>query len=143
MSLCTIGTRSVVTVEPATLVVAIAKIMEDRSVGSVVVLEDKTPIGILTDRDLVTRVMAAGQDASTLTARDVMSTPLKTVPEGEDALKAATLMREAQVRRLPVLSPEGHLVGIIALDDLTYHLSRCYHEMAEAIAQFPVPYSGG
>ena len=143
MSLCTIGTRSVVTVEPSTSVVAIAKIMEDRSVGSVVVLDDEKPVGILTDRDLVTRVMAQEKDASSLTAHDVMSAPLKTVPEGEDALKAATLMREAQVRRLPVINAEGKLIGIIALDDLTYHLSRCYHEMAEAIAQFPVTYSGG
>ena len=143
MSLCTIGTRSVVTVEPATPVVRVAGIMEDRSVGSVVVVDGDRPVGIITDRDLVTRVLAPGKDPAALTARDVMTAPLKTVSEADEALKAATLMREAHVRRLPVLSGEGRLVGIIALDDLTYHLSRCYHEMAEAIAQFPVPHAGG
>lgn len=143
MSLCTIGTRSVVTVEPSLTVAGVARVMGERSVGTVVVARDGKPVGILTDRDLVTRVLARGLDPARTKAEDVMSHPLVTVSEKDEALRAATLMREAQVRRLPVLAEDGGLVGIIALDDLTYHLSRCYSEMAAAIASFPVPQSAG
>ena len=53
-------------------------------------------------------------------------------------------MRESQIRRLPVVDGEsGKLVGIVTLDDLTHHLSRCYAELAEAITQIPVPHLGG
>ena len=143
MSLCTIGTRSVVSVGPDQPVATVACLMNDNSVGSVVVVEDDKPLGIITDRDLVIRVLCAGRDPVTTLARDIMSAPLTTVEERHETLKAATLMRENQIRRLPVVNDDGKLVGIICLDDLTFHLSRCYHEMAEAIAQFPIPHAGG
>lgn len=143
MSLCTIGTRSVVTTEPTKFVAQVACLMNDRSVGSVVVVEDGKPVGIITDRDLVIRVLCRGRDVAETRASDVMSAPVVTIPEHEESLKAATVMRENQVRRLPVVGEDGRLVGIICLDDLTFHLSRCYHEMAEAIAQFPIPHAGG
>jgi CBS domain-containing protein len=143
MSLCTIGTRSVVTIEADAPAAAVACKMNDRSVGSVVVLDGDKPIGMITDRDLVTRVLCKGQDPLKTTARDVMSAPITTISEGADALRAASRMREAHVRRLPILDEGGELVGIVCLDDLAYHLARCHQEMAEAIAAFPIPHEGG
>jgi len=143
MSLCTIGTRSVVTTEADAPVTAVACKMNDRSVGSVVVVENDKPIGIITDRDLVIRVLCKGLEPRKTTARDVMSAPVATIQEGEEALHAASRMREAHVRRLPILDAKGRLVGIVCLDDLAYHLARCHQEMAEAIAAFPVHHEGG
>ena len=143
MSLCTIGTRSVVTTDSAKYVAQVACLMNDRGVGSVVVVEDGKPVGMITDRDLVIRVLCKGRDVADTKASDVMTSPVVTIDEKRESLEAATVMRENQVRRLPVVGEDGSLIGIVCLDDLTFHLSRCYHEMAEAIAQFPVPHAGG
>ncbi len=143
MSLCTIGTRSVITVTVDTAVPEIARMMRDRSLGSVVVLRGDKPVGIVTDRDLAVRVLAEGATGQEMTAEQVMSAPLTAVLDTDPPLRAATLMRESTVRRLPVLGAQGNLVGIICLDDLMVHLSRTQGEMCEAIASFPVPHHGG
>ena len=143
MNLCTIGTRSVVTIEPEAPVAAVACKMNDRSVGSVVVLEDGKPIGIITDRDLVVRVLCKGRDPGSTKAKDVMTQNLATIGEQSDALTSLGRMREAHVRRLPIVGEDGSLIGIVALDDLAYHLARCHQELAEAIAAFPIPHEGG
>ncbi len=143
MSLTTIGTRSVIAVDAATAVTEVARKMKTMSLGSVVVLRDDRPIGIVTDRDLTVRVLATDNRPDELHAADVMSAPLTCVHEHDEPLKAAMLMREAQVRRLPILGGDGQLVGIISLDDLMHHLSRTQHEMCEAIASFPVSHHGG
>ncbi len=143
MSLCTIGTRSVVTIEPEAPVAAVACKMNDRSVGSVVVVDGDKPIGMITDRDLVIRVLCKGRDPLKTTAKDVMTTPLTTISEGADSLRAASRMREAHVRRLPILDESGELAGIVCIDDLAYHLARCHQELAEAISAFPIPHEGG
>ncbi|MHC5011431.1 MAG: CBS domain-containing protein [Planctomycetota bacterium] len=143
MLLSRIGTRTVITVDPSTSVAHVACLMNDRSLGSIVVATDGKPVGIITDRDLVLRVICAGKDAGQLTAEEVMSSPLTLVSAEADALKAASTMREAQVRRLPIVDAAGKLVGIITLDDLIFHMSRTHHEMAETIASFPIPHAGG
>lgn len=143
MNLCTIGTRSVVTIEPEAPVAAVACKMNDRSVGSVVVVEGGKPIGIITDRDLVVRVLCKGRDPGSTKARDVMTQNLATIGEQSDALSSLGRMREAHVRRLPIVGEDGSLIGIVALDDLAYHLARCHQELAEAIAAFPIPHEGG
>ncbi len=143
MSLTTIGTRSVITVGPSTPVPDIARMMKEKSLGSVVVVRDGRPVGIVTDRDLVVRVLATDRATASLSAESVMSAPLTCVSDTEEPLRAATLMREAQIRRLPIVGPEGSLVGIVCLDDLMHHLSRTQHEMCEAIALFPIAHHGG
>ena len=143
MSLTTIGTRSVIAVEADTPVTEIARKMKTMSLGSVVVLRGDRPVGIVTDRDLTVRVLATDNRPDELAASEVMSAPLTCVGEHDEPLRAAMLMREAQVRRLPILNAKGALVGIISLDDLMHHLSRTQHEMCEAIASFPVSHHGG
>ncbi len=141
--LSTIGTRSVVTIPEASTAADVAHRMKESSVGSVVVLRGGRPVGIVTDRDLVLRLLCPGLPAEKTPTKDVMSCPLATISEDDDALAAAELMRERQVRRLPVLRKDGSLVGIVCMDDLIHHLSRTHHELSEAIAAFPVPYVGG
>lgn len=117
-----LAVRDVVTVTPQTTLTEVAQVMRNQHVGSVVVLDDKgrrdKPSGMLTDRDIVIEAVAMGLDADTLTAGDVMSQPLVTAREDDDILDALARMREAGVRRLPVLDAAGNLTGLVAVDNL-------------------------
>jgi CBS domain-containing protein len=96
--------------------------MRNQHVGSVIVIDVKgrreNPVGIVTDRDIVIEAVAVDLDPTTLTAGDVMTTPLATVSENDDILDALARMRERGVRRLPVVTDGGELAGIIAVDNL-------------------------
>jgi CBS domain-containing protein len=110
-----------------------ALIMRDRHVGSVVVVERGRPLGIVTDRDLVTRVMALGDSPEHLLVREIMTAfpiYLSATSSTEDAVRT---MREMAVRRLPVVDDEGELVGMIALEDLVIHLGKQLHALGLAI----------
>jgi CBS domain-containing protein len=117
-----LATHDVVTVQPQTPLAECAAIMRAQHVGSVVVVEDRGrrdhPVGIVTDRDIVVEAVAVDLDPKTLTAGDVMTTPLATVRDSDDLLDALARMREHGVRRLPVLDESGRLAGIVAVDNL-------------------------
>lgn len=113
--------------------------MRDESVGSVVITnDDRTPVGIVTDRDLSTRVLADEAAPTDQTAGDVMSTNLCEVDPDAGFYEAAQVMSENGVRRLPVCSEEDELVGIITADDLTELLADEQEQLASVIqAQRP------
>jgi CBS domain-containing protein len=117
-----LATHDVVTVQPHTTLAECAAIMRTQHVGSVIVVDDKGrrdhPVGIVTDRDIVIETVAVELDPKTLTAGDVMATPLATVRDGDDILDALARMRERGVRRLPVVDEAGALAGIVAVDNL-------------------------
>jgi len=117
-----LATMQVVTVQPQTTLAECAQIMRNQHVGSVIVVDDKgrrdNPVGIVTDRDIVIETVAVNLDPKTLTAGDVMATPLATVVETDDILDALAKMRERGVRRLPVVNESGALAGIVAVDNL-------------------------
>lgn len=117
-----LATTQVVTVQPGTTLAECAQIMRNQHVGSVIVVDEKgrrgQPAGIVTDRDIVVETVAVELDAKTLTAGDVMTTPLATVKDSDDILDALAKMRERGVRRLPVVDDEGALAGIISVDNL-------------------------
>jgi CBS domain-containing protein len=94
-----------------------AKTMKAERVGSLVIVEDDTPIGIITERDLVDKVVAEGKVPSKVTVKEVMSTPLVTVGPNESVAEAARRMSTLKMRRLPVVF-EGHLIGILTENDI-------------------------
>jgi CBS domain-containing protein len=143
MTAAQLGRRETVCVDPTTSVAEIVRHMQEDQVGSVVVVKDEKPVGILTDRDLVLRVLAKGDDPTAVRAEDVMSCPVHVIGPEADTAEAAATMREKQVRRLPVVDEAGTLVGIVTLDDLLNYLGRTAAELAGAIASFPVPHFGG
>lgn len=103
-------------------VVEAARAMRDQHVGCLVVVErgDQRPtrvIGILTDRDIVTAVVAAGKPVSGLCVGDVMSRDVITVSEHDAVLDALTAMRANAVRRTPVVDAGGCLIGLLSIDD--------------------------
>jgi len=113
----------VVTAPPDATAASLAEMMDSDRVGSVVITDtDDVPVGIVTDRDLTTRIIAAGADPTTETAESVMTPDPATLEADAPVLEATARMYEATVRRLPV-TDGGTLVGIIALDDLIVILS--------------------
>jgi CBS domain-containing protein len=138
MSLHRLGTEAVVTCPPTTSVLDIARLMTTRDVGSVVITDGTRPVGIVTDRDLVLRVMRRRFDAADVRVEQVMSTPVETAPDDTDALAALELMHERRVRRLPLTSEEGEVVGIVTYDDLVRHVGVWAAEATRAISEMPL-----
>ncbi|NHX36246.1 MULTISPECIES: CBS domain-containing protein [Halolamina] len=103
--------------DPGTPVTDLAATMDEENVGSIVITTDETPVGIVTDRDLTVRVLAAGTEPTEQTAEDVMTTDLCTVDPDTGFYEAATLMADNGIRRLPVCEGDS-LVGIITADDI-------------------------
>ena len=124
--------KSVVTAGPNDSLMSIACLMERRNVGAVVIVDGKRPLGIVSDRDIALHVAARGVSIQTPVSR-VMVAPVKTVGRDDGVLDTTQTMREAGVRRLPVVDDDGRLVGLVTLDDLLRILSRELSNLAEGI----------
>jgi CBS domain-containing protein len=121
--------RHVVTVRRHEDLTTAAWMMRERNVGCLVVVEPAgtiggaRPIGMLTDRDIVTNVVACGSDPRTLSVEDVMTRHPITVWAHSSIDDALLRMRNGGVRRVPVIDDRGRLAGILALDDVFEHLN--------------------
>lgn len=138
--------RKVLAVEMNTTAKECAKALTRRRVGCVVVVRAKAAIGIVTERDLVRKVMADLMDPSKVLVRDIMSTPLITITPEATMTKAAELMAEYGVRRLVVINKEGGLAGIVSSTDLAKVMARKrgYEEAAlNALARVKEGPAGG
>jgi CBS domain-containing protein len=109
-------TADPVTVTPDTPVAAVARLMREKDIGNVLVAEGDTLRGLVTDRDLVVRVLAA-DGAAARTAAEACSSELVSVTPDDETAKAGELMRRHALRRLPVVD-NGRPVGIVSLGDL-------------------------
>ncbi|MHB8076963.1 MAG: CBS domain-containing protein [Desulfosporosinus fructosivorans] len=112
-----IMTSSVDWVTPDTTVVKVAQLMKKDDVGSIPICQDNNLIGIITDRDIVLKVVAAGGNTNNVSCKDIMSKDIISVTADQDVHEAANMMSKYQVRRLPVIE-NGKLVGIVAIGDL-------------------------
>lgn len=111
-----------VTVERDTDAQTAARIMRDRGIGSLFVTNGKDIIGIITDTDMVRRVVAAGADATKTTVEQIMSAPIMTIEENKTLLDANDLMAQSHLRHLGV-TREGKLSGMISVRDLVVFLT--------------------
>jgi CBS domain-containing protein len=112
-----------------------ARRMRERQVGSLVVVDGERPVGIVTDRDLAVRVLAAGLDAETTRASEIMTPSPTTVAEDASIASAVAQMRAGRFRRLPVVGPDGRLCGILALDDVVGNISQELAEIGPLLAR--------
>lgn len=119
MQIRDVMTSHVSMVKPETAVSEIAVKMRDEDIGSVPVTDGDKLIGIVTDRDIVTRGLAQSPDMSRVKAKDVMSPKILYCMEDESVTEVLENMREEQVRRLPVVNREKRLVGVVSLGDLS------------------------
>ncbi len=95
--------------------------MKDLNVGAIPVCDEDGLIGMLTDRDLVVRVMAQRRDPKAVRVGEAMTPEVSYCFEDDDVEKAAHVMSQKQIRRLPILSNSKKLVGIVSLGDLAVH----------------------
>ncbi len=136
MSVGRICVREVNVASPEETVREIARRMAEQGVGTLVVLDDaKRPCGLLTDRDLVLRVLATGEDPATTRVADVMTRDPKTIAEGSPIESALGLMRAGSFRRLPVIDRGGRLVGIVSLDDVLALLAEEFAQIGGVLQQ--------
>ena len=110
-------TGSPTTCEPSTTIVEVAKVMKQEDVGPVPVVEGDRLIGLVTDRDIVLRVIADGRDPSSTTIGDIASGDVATVTPDQSLDEALRIMAQKQVRRIPVVEND-RIVGIVAQADV-------------------------
>jgi CBS domain-containing protein len=119
--------RNVVTANRETSISEAARLMRDRHVGSLIIIEKRDhhiePVGILTDRDIVVEVLAEDVDPNIVTVGDIMTSAVLKVNENDSILETAQRMRARGVRRVPVVSNQCDLVGVLAQDDILGLLS--------------------
>jgi CBS domain-containing protein len=106
--------------------------MQEHNVGTVVIVEDRRPVGIITDRDLAL-ALGARDVSPQAQVQKVMTRHVLAIPEDTGIYTATKFMRERGVRRLPVVDGEDRLVGIVTLDDLLHFLGRELYNLAEGI----------
>jgi CBS domain-containing protein len=141
MNIGEICVREVVICAATATVVDAARLMRERHVGDLVVVEERSnrrfPVGMITDRDITVEVVALNVPLDGLTIGDIMGRNLISVAESEDVFRTLELMRRKSVRRLPVVDRQGALVGIVALDDLLEILAEELTLMVKLIARQP------
>ena len=134
-------TKDVLTIDANKTVIEAAVLMSQNEVGDLVVMENNTPVGIITERDFVRRVLAVGKSVNTRVS-EVMSTPLKVIDPEAPIKEAARRMVNKGIRRLAVIK-DNKLVGIITVTDFARYLGQktFSDDILEAIGRshFPIP----
>lgn len=102
----------------------VAKKMANEVTDCIVLVQGKKPVGVITERDLVVKILSDGFDPDKVLAKDIMSTALITISPEESMTDAAKLMSEYKIRRLLVVDDEGILVGIATADDFAKVLAK-------------------
>ena len=133
---CNIG---VVCCDTEDSVATVSALMRKHHVGDVIVVDGKNdnrvPVGIITDRDIVIETLALDIDAKLFTAGDLMTSPVVTVKESSGFIETLRLMRSHQVRRMPVVTRDGAIFGIVAADDIVRLLAMELSMITDAIAE--------
>ena len=130
-------TREVEKVSPTTTLKQAAVRMEVMDIGPLPVCDGERLVGILTDRDITIRAVASGRDPNTTPVSEVMTSEVFPCYEDQSIDDAAQMMKKLQVRRLPILSRDGRLAGMVSLADLARHAQgeTSAPEVLEAVSQ--------
>lgn len=126
--------RNVDTATPDETVLVAARRMNDRNVGSLVIVNDHNrPIGIVTDRDLTIRVLAKSLDPARTFLVDIMTEDPKVATQPASLTECVGIMRNGPFRRLPIVDDAGELFGVLTLDDVLENLSDGFYQAAGLI----------
>lgn len=132
MKICDLFKRKPITAQPKETLATIAQQMQEHNVGTVVIVDNQRPVGIVTDRDLALALGARGMSPQAQ-AEEIMTPHVVAIPEDTGIFAATQYIKECQVRRLPIVDQEDHLVGIVTLDDLLRCLGRELYNLTEGI----------
>ncbi|HXH18503.1 MAG TPA: CBS domain-containing protein [Chitinophagales bacterium] len=137
MTVGAICSRETIIAGPNESALEASRLMQRYNVGSLVVVETdgkgNKPIGIVTDRDIVLKVVAAELKIYDVRLADVMSAKLLTAKESDDVYETLVKMRGKVVRRVPIVDEEGYLKGILTIDDVLEFFSK---EISEIVSLF-------
>jgi len=137
MNVGAICTRETIIAKPQDSVREASLVMQRYNVGSLVVVDTdgkgNKPVGIVTDRDIVLKVIAAELDFAELKIGDIMSSKLITAKESDDVYETLVKMRSKVIRRIPVVDDAGYLKGMLTIDDVLEFFSK---EMGEIVSLF-------
>jgi CBS domain-containing protein len=114
-----------------------ARKMQKTGVGALPVWEDGKLLGMVTDRDICCRAVAAGRDPGVTMAREVMTVDLASCFEDDDCADAAQVMETKRVRRLAVLNRKNAMVGLLSVDDLARYLHNLAGKVLDAASPWP------
>jgi CBS domain-containing protein len=113
-----IMTRDVQTCTPTTALPQVVRQMRDACCGIIPVIDGHGRVsGVVTDRDISLALVETARKPGNIAAREVMSSPVHACSPGDDVRSALATMRQFRVRRLPVISTDGFLKGIVSMDD--------------------------
>lgn len=127
-------TPDVVSCAPDRSALHAARLMRQHHVGDVVVVEaDQSPVGVVTDRDIVVEVLANELDPAKVTLRQIMRTPAVIASTSEDIAQAIERMKAHGVRRIPIVDAAARLAGILCLDDLLKRLATDAATLVEVV----------
>jgi CBS domain-containing protein len=134
MSVGRICVRELDTASPDESAAVAAERMHERAVGTLVVINAASHVvGIVTDRDLVSRVLAKGRSPTETSIRDVMTLSPKTITEWTPIETALLTMRTGRFRRIPVVDQDHKLVGLICLDDILMLLAEEFSQVGRLL----------
>lgn len=111
-------TKNVIVIARGSPLSDAAKMMKKHDIGSIVVVEGKSAVGIITERDIVHKAVAVGKDVSRLKVDEAMSRPLRVVNPTASLEEAAKAMKGNRIKRLPVINDKKELIGILSEGDL-------------------------
>jgi CBS domain-containing protein len=136
MSVGRICIREVDTANPDETVAVAAERMHQRAVGTLIVVDNRDQVvGIVTDRDLVSRALAKGRNPTETSVGQVMTIGPKTVTEETSIESALLIMRSGRFRRIPVVEPENRLVGLVTLDDILILLAEEFTQIGRLLTR--------
>lgn len=125
--------------EPGQSLADIAEAMHSQQIGIMPVTENSQVIGVVTDRDIVTRGLAQHNDPLQMCARDAMTSPAACAHTRDSVKSAAELMQQRHVRRLPVLDERERLVGVVSLDDIARGSAKLAGDTLKAVTEDQPP----
>ena len=137
MKLKEIMTPDVEVIHPDDSLQTAAQKMQDRDIGFLPVCDGDRLVGVVSDRDIIVRVIAEGMDPKAMIGRDLVIAPVIYCFEDQDVDEAARIMQENQIRRLVILNRDKRLVGVVSLGDLA--LNRPADQSGEVLQSVSEP----
>ncbi|MCD6047340.1 MAG: hrp1 3 [Gammaproteobacteria bacterium] len=137
MSICKFATTQVSCVSEDASLFEATECMKKDKVGAIVVVKNKesdlTPVGMLTDRDIVTHLLADGIDPKSASVKDIVTKDLMTIKESFNLQEATKALKDKGVRRAPIVNEQNKVVGIVSLDDLFVLMADELYCLAEVV----------
>ena len=141
MAVGSICTRRIITVDVGVDVAAAAQVMRENKIGYLLVTDkasgNRAPVGVITDRDIVVKVLAKDVNPHALTVGDVMTREPLVATEDDGISETLHRMRKLGVRRVPVIDARGQIAGVLSIDDAIDHLVAQLSDLAKAAHNEP------